>query len=91
MALGREGSEKGKFSAKGILSRREGKPMCARPDTQVTAGEPSVVKEIWLLSKSDPLAYKLSDLREVAVPLWAPVSSSVVGIKIPTLQGCCEG
>lgn len=89
MALGREGSEKGKFSAKGILSRREGKPMCARPDTQVTTGD--VVKEIWLLSKSDPLAYKLSDPREVAVPLWAPVSSSVVGIKIPTLQGCCEG
>lgn len=30
VALGREDSEKGRFSAKGILSRREGKPKCAR-------------------------------------------------------------
>lgn len=33
VALGREDSEKGKFSAKGILSRRERKPKCARPDS----------------------------------------------------------
>ena len=38
VALGREDSEKGKFSAEGILSRREGKPMCARPGAQVTGG-----------------------------------------------------